>query len=502
MTEPDRAHTQAQLSLGSLLGVSGDLAVGVTGLTSDSRKVEPGFIFFALPGSVADGRDFIGQACERGAAAIISTPDANPCHLDVPFVGVPDPRQLYAHMAARFAGKQPGYQMAVTGTNGKTSVADFTRQLWQHLGCQAASVGTLGLVSNLFERPGGLTTPDPVDLYQDLALAAERGVTHAAIEASSHGLDQKRLDGLAVSVAAFTNLTRDHLDYHGTFETYFQAKARLFLEVLDPEGVAVINTDSVYGARLCEIMTGLGRQTVTVGFGQHADLRLLDHHLDPAGQSFGVMWQGTRYDVTLPLMGAFQAENVALSAGVVISSGLDPVRVFEAIPKLTGVAGRMELCGKTASGGAVYVDYAHTPDGLETVLASARAHNPPAVAVVFGCGGDRDTGKRPLMGAIAARGADQTYVTDDNPRFEDPATIRAAILAAVPKAVEIADRQDAICTAIKSLGTDEILIIAGKGHEAGQTVAGTVHPFKDTEVARACLMEQGGFPVSPHGVVS
>jgi UDP-N-acetylmuramoyl-L-alanyl-D-glutamate--2,6-diaminopimelate ligase len=476
------------MTLTQLLGgkrVAGD--VRVTGMTVDSRRVGPGDLFVALPGTRADGRQFIPDAIKAGAAAILTQEGSEIATPDVPVIEDANPRRRYAELAARFYGEQPGTQVAVTGTNGKTSVADFTRQIWQTLGLDAASIGTLGVRSPSVARPGGLTTPDPMSLHKVLKDLADAGVDHAAVEASSHGLDQYRLDGVRLKAAAFTNLTRDHMDYHRTEQGYFYAKARLFGELLGPGAAAVINVDDPWGLILEDIAWARGLRILTVGRHEKAVLRLLSQDVVPTGQKLHVLFGGTEYSVLLPLVGAFQAHNTLLAAGLAIACGADDAAVFRALEALEGVPGRMELMGKSARGGAVFVDYAHTPDGLRTVLTAARAHHPHRLKVVFGCGGDRDAGKRPQMGAIAAELADQIYVTDDNPRSEDPAAIRAEILRACRGAAEIGDRGSAIRAAIASLEDGDMLIVAGKGHEEGQTVGDKILPFSDIDVVRGIL---------------
>ena len=348
----------------------------------------------------------------------------------------------------------------------QTLVADFTRQLWQAIGAQAASVGTLGVQSARYQEPGGLTTPDPMALYQALNTLAIKGVDHVAVEASSHGLDQFRLDGMRLQAAGFTNLTRDHMDYHRTEQGYFYAKARLFGDLLGPNGTAVVNIDDPWGCIIEDIAWARGVSLITIGRHEEATLRLLEQAVTPQGQVLDVAFCGARYRIDLPLVGEFQAHNALMAAGLVIATGSEAGSVLKALEALKGVPGRMELIGTTRSAGAVFVDYAHTPDGLQTVLKAARTHKPQSLHVVFGCGGDRDAGKRPQMGQIAANLADHVYVTDDNPRSEDAAAIRQDIMVACPSAQEIGDRRSAIEAAITALGAGDMLIVAGKGHEA------------------------------------
>ncbi|WP_286828086.1 MULTISPECIES: UDP-N-acetylmuramoyl-L-alanyl-D-glutamate--2,6-diaminopimelate ligase [Kordiimonas] len=480
------------VTLAQLLGgrrVAGD--VTITGMTVDSRRVQPGDLFVALPGSKVDGRKFINDAIKAGASAILTTEGASVEGGGVPIIDDANPRRRYAELAARFYGAQPATQVAVTGTNGKTSVADFTRQIWQAIGFEAASIGTLGVRSTSVKRPGGLTTPDPMALHEVLTELANKGVDHAAIEASSHGLDQYRLDGVRLQAAAFTNLTRDHMDYHRTEQGYFYAKARLFGELLAPGAGAVINVDDPWGLILEDIAWARGLRILTVGFHEKAVLRLLRQDVTATGQTIDALFGGKEYRVHLPLVGAFQAQNALVAAGLVIVCGGDADLVMKALESLEGVPGRMELIGESATGGAVFVDYAHTPDGLRTVLKAARSHKPNKLKVVFGCGGDRDAGKRPQMGAIATELADEVYITDDNPRSEDAAAIRSEIKVACTSGIEIGDRAKAIETAILSLDAGDMLIVAGKGHEEGQTVGEIVVPFSDIMTVREILTAQG-----------
>ncbi|WP_366656940.1 UDP-N-acetylmuramoyl-L-alanyl-D-glutamate--2,6-diaminopimelate ligase [Fodinicurvata sp. EGI_FJ10296] len=475
----------------------GGLPAGLSGLTADSRLVRPGFLFAALPGSRADGRAFIGDALTNGASAILlpegSTlaPDIEARLATVTTIEDPAPRRRFALMAAAFYNRQPATIAAVTGTNGKTSVASFTRQIWETLGHRSASLGTLGLVRDGRTVAGAMTTPDPVALHADLAELADDGITHLALEASSHGLDQYRLDGLRVTAAAFTNLSHDHLDYHGTMEAYLAAKMRLFTDVLLPEGTAVLNADVPEFGILADACARAGRRVIDYGRAAAA-LRLADLTPRGDGLSLSVTYDGRpAVAIELPLMGAFQAENALCAAGLAIAGGNDPDDVLAAVSRLTGVHGRMERVGCHPGGAPVVVDFAHTPDALETVLTAVRPHvgagSAGRLVVVFGCGGDRDRTKRPLMGKLATELADIVYVTDDNPRSEDPATIRAAILAAAPGAVEIGDRRAAIERAIISLERGDVLVIAGKGHETGQIVGNEIRPFDDVQVAAGVI---------------
>ena len=463
----------------------------LSGLTLDSRKVQPGFLFAALAGAKADGASFVADAVKRGAVAILAASDAALPALDPGIVVLRDanPRRRVAQMAATFAGLQPPTIAAVTGTNGKSSTVHFVRHIWATLGLRAASIGTLGIVSPGFTREAGLTTPDPVQLHADLATLAREGVTHLAIEASSHGLDQHRLDGLKLSAAAFTNLTHEHLDYHPTMDAYFAAKARLFAELLPASGTAVANADSERTAALAEICGRRGQRFWTYG-AKGREFRLLSDRPTPAGQQLVVEVLGARHEVELPLVGGFQASNALAALGLVVATGGDSARAVAAVATLSGAPGRLQLVARHKSGAPVYVDYAHKPEALETVLATLRPFAKGKLVVVFGCGGDRDRGKRPVMGEIATRLADLTLVTDDNPRSEEPAAIRAEIVRGIPGArnnwSEVkSDRRAAIGQGLAALGSaGDLLLIAGKGHETGQTIKGVTHPFDDAEVAR------------------
>jgi UDP-N-acetylmuramoyl-L-alanyl-D-glutamate--2,6-diaminopimelate ligase len=474
-----------------LLAGSGNPDPKIIGLTADSRQVRPGYLFAALRGTRSDGRAFAGEAVARGAAAIL-TDDAAALALDersraVPVVTDENPQRRLALFAARFFGRQPTTIAAVTGTNGKTSVAHFTREIWTALGQPAASLGTLGLVSPDGRRSGALTTPDPVALHRDLCDLGRSGVEHAVIEASSHGLHQYRLDGVAVAAAAFTNLTRDHLDYHRDMDSYRAAKDRLFTDLLVPRGRAVLNADSPEFARLATLCRAHGHDVISYGTAAKADLRLRDRVALPTGQKLVLDLYGQSRETNLSLVGDFQALNVLAALGLAVASGGELGPAAAALERLSGVPGRMQPVGETTDGAAVFVDYAHTPDALATVLTALRPHTHNRLVVVFGAGGDRDRGKRPLMGEVAARLSDQAYVTDDNPRSEDPAAIRRAITAAAPHAIEIGDRRAAIGAAIAGLHAGDVLVIAGKGHETGQIVGTEVHPFDDVVVAREAL---------------
>jgi len=461
----------------------------ITGVTADSRKVAPGSLFVALPGSAADGRAFIPQALSQGAAAVLAPSDTD-AGLAPLLVTSGDVRRAYAIAARSFYGAQPKTCVAVTGTNGKTSVAAFCRQIWAAMGLTSASMGTLGVlkqssnVNQALTGPG-LTSPDAADAARMLARLAEEGVTHLALEASSHGIDQRRIDGVTLKAAAFTNLTQDHLDYHGTMDEYRAAKLRLF-ETLLPRGrTAVLNADSdAYSSfAAASIMSGLGVMAV----GERGrDLTLVARRAVPEGQRLTIDVRGETHEILLPLAGAFQASNALVAAGLCIAAGEDAERVLAALEKIEGAQGRLQRIGG-ASKGEVYVDYAHTPDGLETVLKALRPHATGRLIVVFGAGGDRDRAKRPLMGEVAGRLADIAIVTDDNPRSEEPASIRKAVREGCPDALEIGDRRAAIRHAIGDMRDGDVVVIAGKGHEQGQIVGGVTHPFDDASEAAEAL---------------
>lgn len=471
-----------------LLPPAGFADLDIAGLTADSRAVHPGFLFAALPGTRQDGRRFAADAATRGAAAIL-TDDAEALTLSpalrrrLAVVTDANPQRRLALLAARFHRRQPRTVAAVTGTNGKTSVTHFTREIWTALGHPAASLGTLGLVTAGEHRPGALTTPDPVALHRELAGLAGRGIEHVAIEASSHGLHQHRLDGLSVAAAAFTNLTRDHLDYHGDMARYRAAKERLFAALLVSGGSAVLNRDSPEFSRLQALCRDHGHPVIAYGADPEADLRLVAREPNGGSQALIVEIFGRRRELLLPLAGEFQAMNALAALGLVIAAGGPTAAATDTLTRLTGVPGRLQFVGE-AGGGAIVVDYAHTPDALATVLAALRPHARGRLVALFGCGGDRDAGKRPLMGRVAARLADCVYVTDDNPRGEPPAEIRRAILAAAPDAIEIGDRRQAIAAAIAELAPGDMLVIAGKGHETRQIVGAETYPFDDAAIAR------------------
>ena len=466
----------------------------ITGVTADSRKVKPGFLFAALPGSRADGAAFAVRAVEAGAAAILADEDQN---LSVPTVVCRDPRRGYALAAANFWGRQPQTCVAVTGTNGKTSVATFCRQMFAHAGHVSASMGTLGVTVSRPDgvtdqiTPPGLTTPDAGDVAELLTRVSQLGVTHFAMEASSHGIDQRRLDGVRLTASGFLNLTQDHLDYHGTMESYRGAKLRLFEQLMPRGATAVLNADSEAFPFFAAASVVSGQRVMSVGESGQA-LRLIDRALLPDGQRLSIRADGRIFDVRLPLVGAYQASNALVAAGLCRAAGLSFEDTFAALEKIDGAPGRLQRIGQGPRGGEAYVDYAHTPDGLETVLEALRPHVRGRLIVVFGAGGDRDRTKRPLMGRFAATLADVAIVTDDNPRSEVPAAIRAEIMAGNSGLKEIGDRREAIRAAAALLEDGDILVVAGKGHEQGQIVGDTVHPFDDVaETAQALELVHG-----------
>ena len=487
-----RSKKLSQLALTARGGADPEIA----GLAVDSRQVKDGFLFAALPGTRVHGGEFIQYALRMGAAAILT--DAEGARIaadelaasDAALVVVQDPRQTLAYTAALWFGAQPRTMVAVTGTNGKTSISTFVRQIWTELGHMAVNLGTTG-VEGAWTAPLAHTTPEPITLHRCLAEAAEAGVTHAAMEASSHGLEQRRLDGVHLTAAGFSNFTQDHLDYHATFEAYFAAKAGLFDRVLPQDGTAVINMDDPKGAAIRDIAQARGQSILTVGSGD-ADLCLLNQRFDATGQDLRFAWRGKTFQTRLNLIGGFQAENVLLACGLVIASGDEPEHVFDTLPHLTTVRGRMQLAATRSNGAAVFVDYAHTPDAVATALQALRPHVMGRLIAIVGAGGDRDATKRPLMGQAAAENADIVFVTDDNPRSEAPAAIRAAVMAGAPDATEVADRAEAILRGIDALQPGDALLIAGKGHETGQIVGDQVLPFDDVEQASIAVAALDG----------
>ena len=462
--------------------------VEVGGVSADTRAIKRGDIFVAIAGGKADGLNFVGAALAAGAVAVVAERSLDePLPADKGFVKVGNARRALALMAARFFPRQPQTIAAITGTSGKTSVAAFTRQIWTALGHRAASIGTIGIVSPRGETYGSLTTPDPVALHRSLDALAADGVTHLAIEASSHGLDQYRLDGLRITAGAFTNITRDHLDYHPSFEAYFAAKLRLFEALVEPGGTAVVEADHDHAEAVIVAAKARGLKIISVGR-KGTGIRLVGSASEGFVQVLQIEHAGKTFRVRLPLVGEFQVENALVAAGLAIATGGEAAAVFAALEHLTGAKGRLELVGANR-GAPIFIDYAHKPDALGKALDALRSTATGRLIVVFGAGGDRDRGKRPLMGAVAGAKADRVIVTDDNPRSENPAAIRAAIMAAVPGATEIADRREAIRSAISALGAGDVLLIAGKGHETGQIIGDRVVPFSDHEAVAAALKE-------------
>lgn len=481
------------MKLASLVPDAGpDLSsIEIAGITADSRKVKPGYMFAALQGVAKDGRDFIDAAIKAGAAAILT--DDRPGEWSIPTVRAAEPRLVLARAAAALFPQQPGTVAAVTGTNGKSSTVDFLRQVWAGMGRKAASMGTLGAIGPSGVIDLGHTTPDPVAIHETLDKLAREGVTHAAMEASSHGLAQYRLHGVKLAAGAFTNLTQDHLDYHRDFDDYRRAKLKLFTELLPKGAPAIINADSPELDAFETVARQAGLSIFTVGW-RGRDLRISEAIPRGTGQDLVIQWgEGATNERTihLPLIGEFQALNALCAAGIAMALGDDVHAVLDGLTHLNGVHGRLELVGQTAAKAPVFVDYAHTPDGLNVLLRAARPHVRGKLIVVFGCGGDRDSTKRPIMGDVARRLADEVIVTDDNPRSEDAAAIRAAIRKGAPEASEIGDRAAAILEGVRRLKAGDALVIAGKGHETGQIVKGVTIPFSDFDVAREALRQVG-----------
>ena len=484
MASHPRTFAGLGLTEGSrVVGANGSEPV-LSGLSVDSRDTKPGHLFAALSGSTMHGAEFVGFALRMGAVAVLTDEIGlgiiAPC--PVPVIVAGNPRLVLSRAAARWFDAQPEVMVAVTGTNGKTSVATFTRQIWEALGLVAVNFGTTG-VDGAVSAPLTHTTPEPIILHALLAKLAGEGVTHAAMEASSHGLSQHRLDGVVLKAAGFTNITRDHMDYHADFSDYFAAKMGLFDRLLPAGATAVVNLDDPFGAKVQAVAVGRGQKILSVGHGPDCALRILGNRFDATGQVLLFEHAMQRHEVRLDLIGGFQAHNAMVAAGLAIASGSDAGAVFRVLPGLKTVRGRMELAARRKNGAAVYVDYAHTPDAIETTLNALRPHVSGRLVIVFGAGGDRDKGKRPLMGIAAKAGADVVFVTDDNPRTEDAAAIRAEIMAACPQATEIADRAEAILAGVDALQPGDTLLIAGKGHETGQIVGANVYPFNDAEQA-------------------
>ncbi len=491
-----QAKTLSELGLTATGGPLDGRNPEITGLAVDSRDVKEGYLFAALPGTRVHGATFIQFALRMGAVAVIT--DAEGARIaaqeleahGAAVVVCEDPRQTLAYTSALWFARQPSIVAAVTGTNGKTSVSTFLRMIWQELGLPAVNLGTTGVEGD-FEAPLHHTTPEPITLHRTLSEANDAGIECAAMEASSHGLEQRRLDGVQLAAAGFTNFTQDHLDYHNTFDDYFDAKAGLFARVLPEEGTAVINIDDMRGTDMAAIAEGRGQKVLTVG--RHgADLELQVQRFDSTGQDIRFKFAGEAYQARLNLIGGFQAENVLLAAGLAIACGADPNRVFEVLHELKTVRGRMQLAARRNNGAAVFVDYAHTPDAVATALKAMRPHVMGRLVAIVGAGGDRDAGKRPLMGAAAAEYADLVFVTDDNPRSENPAHIREMVLEGAPEAIEVGDRAEAILRGVDALGPGDALLIAGKGHETGQIIGDDVLPFDDVEQASVAVMALDG----------
>ena len=480
-----QARPLSSLGLTALSGANPD----ISDIAVDSRLVRDGALFAAMPGTRVHGAEFIPYAVRMGAVAVLTDragADIAADHLNgVAVVLTDDPRAALSRTAALWFGGQPRTMVAVTGTNGKTSVATFVRQIWIEMDLPAVNLGTTG-VEGAWTAPLAHTTPEPITLHRTLARARAAGITHAAMEASSHGLDQRRLDGVTLAAAGFTNFTQDHLDYHETFEAYFDAKAGLFARVLPEDGIAVINIADPRGVDMAAIARARGQEVLSVGR-DGGDLHLTAQRFDSTGQDVRLEFAGKSYTARLPLIGGFQADNVMLACGLVIACGGAPARVFETLPHLRTVRGRMQLAATRHNGAAVFVDYAHTPDAVATALDAMRPHVMGRLVAVIGAGGDRDAGKRPLMGQAAARNADVVFVTDDNPRSENPAAIRSAVMEGCPEAHEVGDRAEAILRAVDALGPGDALLIAGKGHESGQIVGDDVLPFDDAEQASVAV---------------
>jgi UDP-N-acetylmuramoyl-L-alanyl-D-glutamate--2,6-diaminopimelate ligase len=469
------------MRLGALIGTDDQRTV--TGFAIDHRKVAPGTVFGAFPGSRFNGEDFVGAAIASGAIAVVARPQV--AVEGAAHVAAAEPRQAFAQLAARFFRPFPKTIVAVTGTNGKTSSVELTRQLWRMAGHPSASIGTLGVTTADDQVTTGLTTPDIVTFLSNMAGLAKMGITHAAFEASSHGLHQYRTEGPPVRAAAFTNFSRDHLDYHGTMAEYFEAKMRLIDEVVEPDGKVVIWSDDPKSGEVARRAAARGLGVMTVGAAGET-LRLVERGSTQLGQTMTIEAGGQRHKVTLNLIGAYQAANALTAAGLVLATGGDLGQTLASLSRVHPVRGRLERAVITRAGTPIYVDYAHTPDAIEAAIAALRPHTDRRLITVFGAGGDRDVGKRAEMGAVAARLSDLAIVTDDNPRDEDPAAIRREILRGAPGAVEVPGRRDAIAAAVAQAGEGDIILLAGKGHEQGQIVGDRVLPFDDVTVAREC----------------
>ncbi|MEM1287792.1 MAG: UDP-N-acetylmuramoyl-L-alanyl-D-glutamate--2,6-diaminopimelate ligase [Pseudomonadota bacterium] len=485
-----RSTTLSELCANDATFPEGSGTLQIAGLALDSRQVQPGFLFAALSGAARHGREFVGQALEKGAVALLADDGLDLEQAEaVVTVRAPDARRAFSLMAARFFKEQPECVVAITGTSGKTSTAAFVRQIFQRLGHSSAAIGTLGVTRGDGSQAGSLTTPDTVSLHKMLASLAGDGITHLAIEASSHGLEQRRLDGMKLEAAAFTNLGRDHLDYHPTMEDYFQAKSRLFDPVLPPGKSAVVWLDSGYSTRIVDLARARNQRVLTVGMAR-GDISI--DLVRPSGshQIVGFTFNSQQHTIQLPLPGLFQVANAMMAAALAIQVGLEPNAVFSSLETLKGARGRLENIGTGTNGGTVFIDYCHKPDAVEEALKALRPFADGKVVIVIGAGGDRDTGKRTLMGEAAARYADIVIVTDDNPRSEDPATIRAAVRKGAPGSMEIGDRREAIRAGLNRIEQGDLLLVAGKGHETGQEIKGVKHPFSDHDVVLE-LLEQG-----------
>lgn len=474
------------MKLSDLLQDEKDLPI--SGVTSDSRRVKKGYLFAALPGSKVNGEDFIEDAIHHGAHIVLAptgTPLPEAVNEDIAFITDENPRQAFSRLVAKFYKLQPEHIVAVTGTSGKTSTVSFVQQLWHLSGIEkCASLGTLGVRGPGLRRYGSLTTPDTETLHAELADLAAVGITHLAMEASSHGIDQYRLDGVRIKIAAFTNLSRDHLDYHKDMDAYFEAKSRLFSEVMAPNGIAIVNADDETYPKIKDVAKAAGHEVISIGY-KGETIKLINRMPKPDGQDVEFEVKGKSYKITLPLVGEFQVMNALCALALVLASDDNPEKYIPLLEKLRGVNGRLQLVPGHKKG-AVYVDYAHKPAALEAVLNTLRPHTEKNLVCVFGCGGNRDPGKREIMGEIATRLADKVIVTDDNPRYEDAAAIRAKIMIAAPGATEIGDRSEAINRAVRELEKGDVLVVAGKGHEQGQIIGEEVHPFDDvSEVEKA-----------------
>jgi len=494
-----RAKTKTLAQLG--LTARNASEVRVTGLAVDSREVKEGFLFAALPGTRVHGAEFIEYAVRMHAGAVLTDRKGAEIAAGVlavsgtPVMIAEDPREALAFTAALWFEAQPEVMVAVTGTNGKTSVATFVRQLWSEMGSEAVNIGTTG-IEGAFTAPLNHTTPEPITLHRMLARIAAEGITHGAMEASSHGLAQRRLDGVRLAAAAFTNLSQDHMDYHAGFEDYFAAKAGLFDRVLPEDGTAVLNIDDAWGPRMADVVDERGQDLLTVGRSEDAAIRILAQRFEPTGQELRFSFGGKVWQARLGLIGGFQAENALIAAGLCIGTGTDPAETFDALHILETVRGRMQYAARRENGATVFVDYAHTPEALATALRAIRPHVMGRLIVVFGAGGDRDRGKRPLMGRVVAENADVAIVTDDNPRSEEPAAIRAEVLRGAWKGAaevaEVGDRAEAILRGVDALGPGDTLLVAGKGHESGQIVGDSILPFDDVEQASVAVAALDG----------